>query len=481
MIPLELSKDINPDLIYDDIQKRYTLSRLNGVLKININIPKNGKYMLCMKYNSIQTPQLRLLLNGKIIDNNFSKMKTGSLDYIISINYKNGPYDLKRDDNIFEIYCHGRFPEVYKMYLEEYIPIPLQVCQYKPADFIIIRNYNIYGGFYWNLTNILVGLIACDIYRKIPVICLDTGFYMNNTDLESTMIKYCNNWFSYYFEDPIKIPGSIYNFLVSTEKKVPCIPNLLKRNDNPNFIFSYNRKTFTIFNKVKRHKEICKKYLKLHPNIDNYIEKIKETVFTQKGDNLKYIGIHYRGTDKIAEKDTPEEFPIHYEYQKIYEIILSKKEELEKQNFKVYIVITTDEQPFINYMEEKIGDCILYYKEGLRSDINTSGMNNNFEEISPRNKTIDTSKLSAEEQKNYDLRDNLINSSLHIGHKETSNYKKGLDCLIDAKLLDRCDIYYKSKGNFSLFCYYFNVKEKVEVYDLNDLFNNENKDTLDSP
>ena len=42
MIPLELSKDINPDLIYDDIQKRYTLSRLNGVLKININIPKNG-------------------------------------------------------------------------------------------------------------------------------------------------------------------------------------------------------------------------------------------------------------------------------------------------------------------------------------------------------------------------------------------------------------------------------------------------------
>ena len=56
-----------------------------------------------------------------------------------------------------------------------------------------------------------------------------------------------------------------------------------------------------------------------------------------------------------------------------------------------------------------------------------------------------------------------------------------MDCLIDAKLLDRCDIYYKSKGNFSLFCYYFNVKEKVEVYDLNDLFNNENKDTLDSP
>ena len=63
----------------------------------------------------------------------------------------------------------------------------------------------------------------------------------------------------------------------------------------------------------------------------------------------------------------------------------------------------------------------------------------------------------------------LVDSSLHIGYKNESNYKKGLECLIDAKMLDRCDVFYKSKGNFSLFCYYFNEKENIEYYDLNDI------------
>ena len=63
-------------------------------------------------------------------------------------------------------------------------------------------------------------------------------------------------------------------------------------------------------------------------------------------------------------------------------------------------------------------------------------MKENFENIIPRNQKIDVSNLSNDEQKTYKLRDNLINSSLHIGHKNESNYKKGLECLIDAKLLD---------------------------------------------
>ena len=35
------------------------------------------------------------------------------------------------------------------------------------------------------------------------------------------------------------------------------------------------------------------------------------------------------------------------------------------------------------------------------------------------------------------------------------------------KLLDRCDVL--SLNNFSLFCYYFNQKENIEYYDLNEL------------
>ena len=469
MIPLELNKDINPNLIYDDICKKYTLNRLNGVLKINTEIPENGQYMINMKYNSIDNPNLRLQVNGVLLDNNFCKTKTGSLDYIISINYKNGPYNLKKGNTLIEILCFGRFPEVYELYIEKYAPLPIQIYQYKPADFLIIRNYNVYGGFYWNLNNIIVGLMACDAYGKIPVICMDTGFYMNNTDLEGTMIRYCPNWYSYYFEDPVKIPASLYGYLVSTKKKIPCTPLTIKSQQNPNFIYAFNRNTFNRFSRLNKYKETCQKYIKIHPNIEKYIDHIKSQVFTQEGENLKYIGVHYRGTDKIAEKNSNEEYPIHYEYNQIYEILNKKKSKLEGKGNDVYIVVTTDEQPFIDYLVERMGDRVLYYKEGLRSNANTSGLTENFEKIESRSKKIDTSNLDEKEQKTYNLRDNLVNSSLHIGHKTESNYKKGLECLIDAKLLDRCDIYYKSKGNFSLFCYYFNTNENLQVYDLNDL------------
>lgn len=473
MIPLELSKELNTNLTYDEVTKKYSLSKNNDKLKIKYNLLQGGKFMLVIKYNSLNNPNIRLGLNGKIIDNNLLKNRTGSLDYIISLNYKSGPYSINKGENIFELFCIGIFPDIYDIYLEEFQVLPLQVYQYKPSDFVIIRNFNVYGGFYWNLNNILVGLSVCSIYRKIPVICLDTGFYMNNNDLEGNFIKYCSNWFSYYFEDPAKITSSFYSYLVSTKKKVPCIPKYLKSN-NPNFVFSYNRQTFNIYGNLKKNinnfKKMCNKYLKIHPNLELHINKIKKNIFTQKGDNIKYLGIHYRGTDKIAEKSTPEEYPIHYEYQKINEILSLKKEELEKEGFDVYVVITTDELPFINFMVEKMGSKILYYKEGLRSQLNTSGLKDNFEQIVPRNKKIDIKNLSQEEKNKYNLRDTLINSSLHIGHKEESNYKKGLDCLIDAKLLDRCDVLYKSKGNFSLFCYYFNINKNLKLYDLNDLF-----------
>ena len=90
MIPLELSKDLNPNLIFDDVFKRHTLNRLNDILKVKFTIPEHKKYMVVMKYNSIDSPRLNLYLDNKAIDLNFCKTKTGSLDYIISINYKNG-------------------------------------------------------------------------------------------------------------------------------------------------------------------------------------------------------------------------------------------------------------------------------------------------------------------------------------------------------------------------------------------------------
>tara|TARA_B110000483_G_C17950040_1_gene447922 strand:- start:367 stop:759 length:393 start_codon:yes stop_codon:yes gene_type:complete len=121
-------------------------------------------------------------------------------------------------------------------------------------------------------------------------------------------------------------------------------------------------------------------------------------------------------------------------------------------------------------MKNKLGYKVLYYKEALRSELSTSGMEENFENIIPRDKKLDLNLLNENDKRKYEMRDNLINSSIHIGHKDVSNYKKGLDCIVDAKILDRCDIIYKSKGNFSLFCTYFNTNPELQVIDLKDYF-----------
>jgi hypothetical protein len=469
MIRLELSQQLNEFLIYDSVCDRYTFSKLDETLKINTYVPVTQNYMLCMKYNSLDVPILRLFVNGKIYDNNLCKTKTGSLDYIISINYKNGPYTFTEGMNLIEIKCSGRFPEVYELYLEKYEPIPQTIVPFKPSDFIVLKNYNVYGGFYWGLNNVIITLMICDIYKKIPVICFDTGFYLNNNDIESSFIKYCNNWFSYYFEDPFNIPSGIYNYLTTTNKKVPIIPRNIK-NENPSYSYFFNRNSFVAYNNIEKHKETCQKYLKLHPNVENYVNQIKNQIFTQTEENIKYIGIHYRGTDKIAEQENKEEYPQHYEYRKVYNAICKKQRTLENDGFSVYIVITTDELPFVRFMKNKLGYKVLYYKDALRSEISTSGMEENFENIIPRNKKLDLNLLNESDKRKYEMRDNLINSSVHIGYKDVSNYRKGLDCIVDAKLLDRCDIIYRSKGNFSLFCTYFNTNPNLKVIDLNDYF-----------
>ena len=90
MIPIKLSTELNPNLIYDEVYERYTLNRLNGTLKFNLIIPENGKYMLCVKYNSLSCPKLALFLDGKIIVETTDTVKVtsntaSSADVIVSV------------------------------------------------------------------------------------------------------------------------------------------------------------------------------------------------------------------------------------------------------------------------------------------------------------------------------------------------------------------------------------------------------------
>ena len=97
MLNLELSKDLNPNLIYDKVSEKYTLNKLNGILTVKNEYSKTGYYMLNMKYNSIDTPKLRLFVNNTLYDNNFSKTKTGSLIILFLLIIKMDHIILKRE------------------------------------------------------------------------------------------------------------------------------------------------------------------------------------------------------------------------------------------------------------------------------------------------------------------------------------------------------------------------------------------------
>ena len=78
--------------------------------------------------------------------------------------------------------------------------------------------------------------------------------------------------------------------------------------------------------------------------------------------------------------------------------------------------------------------------------------------------------LTEENKKSFIQRDTLINNSIHLGNKNLSNYKKGLDCIFDAFLLSDCNILYHSTGNFSMFCQLFNNNfEKLELHNFNNI------------
>ena len=216
--------------------------------------------------------------------------------------------------------------------------------------------------------------------------------------------------------------------------------------------------------KNSAYKELISKYLKVLPHIEKKKLEIQEKYFPTKKENQKFIGIHYRGTDKIEENETHEQKPKHYSYQKIYDMLVDRARELMKENAKydIYIVVCTDENPFIDFLKVRLNKKLIYYPDAIRSQINTSGMDINFKNIPTRNHDVDLLSLTPEQLEIFGKRKKLIDNSVHLGNKNISNYRKGLDCLLECYMLENVDILYKSKGNFSLFCEYLNKNPDLE-------------------
>ena len=241
------------------------------------------------------------------------------------------------------------------------------------------------------------------------------------------------------------------------------------RFSNDNEPITFRREAFlSIRERVyqeKAHQRLIKNYLKPLPHITNQVNKIKEELFPSKSENLKFIGIHYRGTDKIEEELNKEQYPKHYEYQDVYNLIVDTAKDLIKENDKydIYIIACSDELPFLEFLKKRLRNKLIYYSDAVRSKIETSNLQVDFTKIPNRDKEIDIDKLDKEKKIIFNKRKELIDNSIHIGSKKVSNYKKGLDCLIDVLLLDGVDILLQSKGNFSLYCEYFNKNDNLKV------------------
>ena len=124
-------------------------------------------------------------------------------------------------------------------------------------------------------------------------------------------------------------------------------------------------------------KLIINKYFNFLEHVTEKVNIVKGLIMPRKKRKYKLIGIHY-GTDKISERGSRER-DLSLTYESIYELV----ENFKKQNIEndIFYIISTDEQPFIDYFIKKYGRKVLYYDQGYRSKITTSGIDYDFSSI----------------------------------------------------------------------------------------------------
>lgn len=472
-----------PNFYFDNIDNCYKSKKKNNNVNFEFNVNQDDKYFFIFEYNCTQIPKILLKINNNIVSYNLIHTNTQTLDKHLSFSYEYGPIFLHKGINKFNLIGEGFFPDIYNIELNNYkntLNIYPNIFQYNIKDFVIINSYNIYGGFFWHLNNYLICCYFCEKYNKIPIVNFNSSLFLNNTDVENKLIVSNNNWFFNYFNNHINIPYTIYNTLVNYTKKIKITNDNLERINNidKNKLLEFKREAFTYFAKEfhsdKKNYNLVNKYFKFLPYIEEKVKLLKNVLYPEKyklyPHLFKIIGIHYRGTDKIIEENALEQYPKHYKYYEILNIIKEKIKSL--SNYEVIIAITTDEDAFIKYMLNNLDNKIVFYEESFRSSINSQNINSDFRGIPTRNIKYNPENLNEEDRKKYLLREKLINNSIHLGNKNISNFKKGLDCLIDCLMLSDADILYRSTGNFSLFCNLFNKDiDNLEVIKLNDIIN----------
>jgi len=152
------------------------------------------------------------------------------------------------------------------------------------------------------------------------------------------------NWWSYYFEPfPMQINDTAPRMYI----------------DGPLYCFHSLRGCV----EMSKHRcnYLVNKYIKIRPEILKEVE----VFLKKKVKNQPFVGVHYRGTDKILSKPVAEA-----EYLSPEEAVLKIKQGLlrmpECSTYKIFVA--TDDQSFLDLMKQEFGKRVCYFEMERSTD-----------------------------------------------------------------------------------------------------------------
>ena len=325
-----------------------------------------------------------------------------------------------------------------------------------PNGVCYVYSHHPMAGFFSVLTTILTAATVCKQYELRMIVILDDGPYLetNNKFIKQYRIeKIRKNWFDYYFEQ------SYYTMPADKEKLIPLssvIQNTLPIEDG-DYIFDSPALVHTPMTLAQYANEWSKSII-----IRPHVTKLVQAFDFKRADY--WIGVHYRGTDKYnGPQGNYEHDAIHYDYHFVTGAIDKWIEDRGHTTRKVGLFIASDEQPFVDNCIKHWSQYTVFATDSIRAQVSTSGIN-------PSGQACDTNEESAD----CKLYKNLTQTSIHLGMKELSSYKKGQDVLLDVILLSKCNVFFRSQGNVSDFPK--RINPEIEEIFLNQLWKDEIKE-----
>lgn len=316
--------------------------------------------------------------------------------------------------------------------------------------FLVVKCYNPESGFYWALYNVLCASHTARNHGMTLIVWFDSGLYLETQRKHQQQYKEyvnpeANSWFHYYFHplaegrsdlfDRVK-SGKIFRNMVSFKD--------FDKEKRKHHVFEFDRAAYEVRDMNVDYSREAKITMNLRPHMFQMIENY----YNEHMRNRFVVGIHVRGSDKWADgaSGDNEDGPKHFLYSEncdmLEKAIRDHHDRNPLQSSKpVAILACSDEEPFIEYIQKRFANQFTVLTcDVFRSKINTSGVDLHSEDCREGMNTPNCRRYKE-----------MAAHSIHRGHKHISNYKKGQDAVFEVSLLSRCDVFLRSRGNFSNF------------------------------